>query len=51
MERLCEKEQMGGKKMAPVAVGKRGNVKRTIINLESTLIKKLQLFAACIQES
>lgn len=51
MEQLCEKEQMGRKEPAPVAVGERGSVRRTIINLESTLIKKLQLFAACIQET
>lgn len=45
------KSKWEGKKKAPIAVSKRGNVKRTIINLESTLIKKLQLFAACIQET
>lgn len=51
MERLCEREQTGRKKMLPVAVGERGNVKRSIVNLESTLSRKLRLLAACIQES
>lgn len=37
--------------MLPVAVGERGNVKRSIVNLESTLSRKLRLLAACIQES
>lgn len=37
--------------MAPVTGSESGSVKRAIINLKSTLSKKLQLFTACIQKA
>lgn len=51
MVRLFEKGQRGRGKKWALLQAVRGSVKRAIINLESTLSKKLQLSAACIQEA